>query len=85
MSMTKSQRQQRARIGGFALAASRDPKQYTKAARRGFIRRFLDEVDPDRVLPEAERERRARAALCAHMGRLALRSARKRSNKRGKK
>ena len=75
MPMNKSQRQQRARIGGYALAASRDPQEYTRAARRGFMRRFLDEVDPDRVLPEAERERRARAALRGYMTKLALRSA----------
>ena len=82
MPMTKSERQQRARIGGYALAASRDPRQYTQAARKGFMRRFIDEVDPNRTLPEAERERRAKAALKAHMGRLALRSARKRQNGR---
>ncbi len=82
MPMTKSQRQQRARIGGYALAASRDSREYTRSAREGFWRRFLDEVDPDRTLPEAERERRARAALKAHMTRLALKSARKRRNGR---
>lgn len=75
MPMTKSERQQRARIGGYALAASRDPRQYTQAARKGFMRRFLDEVDPDRVLPEAERERRATAAMRGYMAKLALRSA----------
>ena len=83
MPMTKSQRQQRSRIGGFALAASRDPKQYTKPARRGFMRRFLDEVDANRELPEAERERRATAALRGYMTRLALRSAQKRGNGSG--
>ena len=82
MPMTKSERQQRARIGGFALAASRDPRDYTRAARRGFMRRFLDQVDPERKLPAAERERRARAALKAHMAGLALKSARKRRNGR---
>ncbi len=62
MPMTKTQRQQRARIGGYSLSARRDPREYTKAARKGFRRRFLDLVDPDRELPEAERERRAKAA-----------------------
>ena len=80
MPLTKSQRQQRSRIGGYTLAATHDPKQYTQAARQGFMRRFLDEVDPKRELPEAERERRATAALKAYMGKLALKSARARSN-----
>ena len=57
------------------MAASHDPKLYTVPARRGFMRRFLDEVDPNRTLPEAERERRATAALRGYMTKLALRSA----------
>ena len=82
MPMNKSQRQQRARIGGYALSASHDSRGYTRAAREGFWRRFLDEVDPNRALPEAERNRRARAALRAYMTKLALKSARKRENGR---
>ena len=73
--MDASQRRQRARIGGYALAAARDPQEYTRAAREGFRRRFLNEVDPDRTLSEAERDRRAKAAMRAHMTRLALKSA----------
>jgi hypothetical protein len=49
--------------------------------RLGFKKKFYDAVDPDRVLPEAERERRAEAALRAHMAKLALASSRKRSGK----
>ena len=82
MAMNKSQRQQRARIGGYSLAATHDPREYTHAARQGFWRRFLDLVDPDRVLPAAERERRATAAMKAHMARLGLKSAQKRRNGR---
>ncbi len=81
--MNKAQRQQRARIGGYTLAATHDPKQYTQAARNGFWQRFLNEVDPQRVLPEAERDRRAKAAMRAHMTRLALRSARARAKRKG--
>jgi hypothetical protein len=79
MGLNKEQRRQRGRIGGFRNAALNDPKQYTQAARRGFWTRFLNEVDPERTLPVAERERRAQAALRAHMTRLAYKSARKRS------
>lgn len=77
--MDASQRRQRARIGGYALAATHNPKQYTQAARNGFWRRFLDIVDPNRELPKAERDRRAKAALRAHMTRLALKSAQARA------
>ena len=50
--------------------------------RKGYFARFEDQVDPDRVLPEQERHRRAQAALKAHMARLALASAKARSKKR---
>jgi hypothetical protein len=62
-----------ARMGGFARAAKYGP-EVTKPARKAFIERFVDEVDPDRVLPEDERNRRARAALQVHMTRLNLAS-----------
>jgi hypothetical protein len=71
-------RQQVARIGGLARSARYDGREVTSAARRGFMARFEDEVDPDRRLPPDERARRAQAAMRAHMARLALRSARSR-------
>jgi hypothetical protein len=43
--------------------------------------RFVDQVDPDRVLPEAERQRRAEAARRAHMAQLAFRSAKARAGR----
>jgi len=49
--------------------------------REAFEARFLDEVDPDRVLPEAERNRRAEHARKAHFQRLALKSARARARR----
>lgn len=74
MSLSPEQRQLRASIAGNSRWSQEDPKEGTKSARKAFEQRFLDQVDPQRVLPEAERERRARAALRAHMQRLALRS-----------
>jgi hypothetical protein len=44
--------------------------------------RFLDEVDPDRILPEAERKRRADHARKAYFTRLALKSAAARKARR---
>lgn len=50
--------------------------------RAGLDRRFLDEVDPDRTLPEAERTRRAEAARKAFYTRLAAASVAARANRR---
>ncbi|MGI8536805.1 MAG: hypothetical protein ACR2K2_09970 [Mycobacteriales bacterium] len=50
----------------------------TRPARDAFERRFLDEVDPERTLAPAERERRAANAKKAYFHRLALKSAQSR-------
>lgn len=71
----------RGRIGAYALHARHDPRETTRKARETFLNRFLDEVDRDRTLPEAERLRRAEAARKAYFARLALASARVRSGK----
>lgn len=63
------------RLGGLATSASTDGLQRTEPARTAFLESFLDEVDPHRELPEAERNRRAEAAKKLHMARLALKSA----------
>jgi hypothetical protein len=65
----------RGRLGAQVAHARHDPHDLTAAARAAFLARFEQEVDPDGVLPEAERLRRARHALRAHMTRLALLSA----------
>ena len=66
------------RIGGYARAALHSPEELTGKARAGFMRRFETEVDPDGSLSHEERQRRAQAALRAHMARLARLSAIKR-------
>ena len=77
-SLTPSERVMRARMAAYALHARYDPRETTKPARRAFDQRFLDLVDPDRRLPERERQRRAEAARKAHFTRLAYLSARSR-------
>ena len=62
----------RGRIGGFSKAAKHPPDTLTAAARRGFMAQFTP-TDPD--LDDGERQRRAEAALRAHMARLARKSA----------
>lgn len=69
----------RGRIGGYAQKARHDPKETTAEARRTFLASFEHEVDPQRVLPEAERARRATAARKAYFARLAYKSAQVRS------
>ena len=72
---------QAGRIGGFTKASRYPAEDLTREARRGFLRRFEDEVDPGRVLAPEERGRRANAALRAHMARLARLSALTRKKK----
>src|SRR5438552_3252421 len=73
-----AQRSKIARIGGLALAASADPRAYTARARAAFLQKFLDQVDPERSLPQAERERRALAARKLHFARMGLAAAQRR-------
>lgn len=65
-----------ARIAAHASwAATPDRKARTAPAYAAFLKRFEDEVDPERILPEAERAIRAEHARKAHYLRLALKSA----------
>ena len=79
LSLTPAQRTLRARLGAYTLHATHDPKETTAAARRAFLGGFERQVDPDGVLPDGERQRRARYARKAHFAQLALKSARTRS------
>jgi hypothetical protein len=79
--LSPTERRIRARLGAFALHAQRDPHETTAAGRAAFLQKFLDEVDPNRELPETERLRRAESARKAYMAKLALASARARGAK----
>lgn len=72
-------RSQAGRIGAYTQHARHDPRETTRAARIAFLKRFEDEVDPARQLPEAERGRRATAAKKAYFARLAMLSAKSRA------
>jgi hypothetical protein len=71
----------RGRLGAYITHSRHDVRETTRAARAAFATRFEDQVDPDRVLPEGERLRRAESARKAHFARLALASARARAKK----
>src|SRR5688500_11684696 len=64
------------RLGGLTLSSTRDPKEYTAPARKGFLARFWPD---DPTLSQEEAERRAKAALRLHMSRLAYLSVKARS------
>ncbi|MBO2456550.1 hypothetical protein [Actinomadura violacea] len=82
MSLTPEQRSLRASIAAH-VQWSREPDRTarTATARRAFLDRFEREVDPDGTLTPEERARRAENARKAHFKRLALASARARSNR----
>ena len=82
MSLSPTERTLRARIAAHALHAQVDSREHTTPARQAFLRRFVDEVDPDRVLPEAERTRRAEQARKSYFTRLAFESVKARRLKR---
>ncbi len=70
-----SGRQLRARIAAYSSwAATSDVSARTAPARAGFLKRFEDQVDPERQLPPAERDRRATAARRAFYTKLAFKS-----------
>ena len=73
--MTPEERAQISRMGAHALHSRYDSRAMSQPARDAFMGRFEDEVDPDRVLPEAERRRRVEHAKRLYFTRLAFKSA----------
>jgi hypothetical protein len=72
----------RGRIGAHVLHSRHDSSEIAARAREGLARKYLDEVDPDRTLPEAERLRRAEHARRAHLARAARLSVLARSTRK---
>ena len=66
---------QRGRLGAHAAHSRNDPRAMTAAARGAFLSSFERIADPDGVLPDAERLRRAEHLKKAHFLRLAMKSA----------
>ena len=75
MALSPAERALRARLAVHTRwSRTSDSTASTAVARAAFDRRFEDEVDPQRELPEPERVRRAEAARRAHFARLTLKS-----------
>ena len=70
--LTPAERSLRSRLG--ALKVHSTGRTNTAPARAAMTQRFLDEVDPEGVLPPAERARRAEYARRAHMTKLSLKA-----------
>lgn len=79
--MSNAERCSWGRIGGLTAWSRNDAETMVGPANRGFRERFRNLVDPNRVLPEAEREVRADRARRAHMLTLAAKSAAARKRK----
>jgi hypothetical protein len=70
------------RVGAYIVHSLYDGLEITAAARAAFRSKFEREVDPEGLLPEPERLRRAEMARKAHVAKLALKSAQARRRKR---
>jgi len=68
--VTPEERTLRARLAAHALHAQ--GKTNTGPARAARWQQYLDQVDPDKILPEAERIKRAEHARMAFMTRIAF-------------
>lgn len=65
--MTMTHRQQIGQLGGLRTSASHDMAEVAARAREGLLAKYRAQVDPDGVIAEPERTRRARAAWNADM------------------
>jgi hypothetical protein len=83
LSLSPEQRSQRARIAAHAMHAKNDVRRTTAAGRDAFMARFEREVDPDGVLDQAERARRAEHARKSYFAKLAYLSAKARQRAGG--
>jgi hypothetical protein len=79
--LSPEERTARARLGAYTLHAKVDGTTITEAARRALLAKFEREVDPEGVLPLAERLRRAEFAKRAYYAGLSFKSMRIRSAK----
>lgn len=83
--LTPAQRSLRARIASnTAWANCPDRAAKARHAQAGLLRKFEEQVDPEHVLPDDERLKRAKAARRAHMSRLAYEREKAKREGRGK-
>ncbi len=83
--LTPAERSLWARAAAYRLHSLYDSRDLTANARAAFQDRFARQVDPEGILPEAERHRRAECARKAYFAALAAKSARARRDRRTKR
>jgi hypothetical protein len=81
MALSPEQRSLRAKAAAHVMHSRNDSRELTKAARSGFAASFERMADPEGLLSEEERRRRADHLMRAHMAKLSLKA----SKARGKK
>ena len=82
MSLDPQIRHMQAQIAANTRWANEDPKPNMIRARAGIMAKLEREADPEGLLPEAERRRRAESAYKVRMQRMALKSVQARKRKR---
>ncbi|MBA3405158.1 MAG: hypothetical protein H0U13_10825 [Gemmatimonadaceae bacterium] len=82
MPLSDTERSLQAKAAAYALHSQRDSRELTEAARAGRWAKLLATVDPDGVLPEPERVRRAEALRKSQLYFAALKSSRVRAAKK---
>jgi hypothetical protein len=80
--LSPAERSLRARVAAHAMHARHDARATTAKARAAFLLRFERQVDPEGLLPSAERQRRAQQLRSAYFAQLALASAKARRARR---
>ena len=80
--LTPAERSLRARAAAYRLHSLYDSRELTANARAAFRDRFTRQVDPDGVLSESERQRRAECVRKAYYAALAAKSVRARRTRR---
>jgi hypothetical protein len=84
MPLTPAERSLRSQIAVHeSWARTADRSARTANARKAMLDKFERLVDPDGVLPPAERAKRAKHARAAHFKRMALKSAQARRRRGG--
>jgi len=80
--LSPGERRTRARLAAHtSWANTADPTARTQAGRDTFLKRFEDQVDPDRRLSPEVRAKRAESAKKAYFAQLALKSAKARGDR----
>jgi hypothetical protein len=79
---TPVERSLRARAAAYRLHSLYDSRELTSNARAAFRDRFAPQLDPEGILTEAERQRRAECARKAYYTALAPKSAKARRLRR---